>query len=109
MCIYPVRIFPAFRVSMYSCTNLTRILALFSILYFTLIAATLYASGQTTSIIQGTVTDQQHLAIVGTSIILTSPTSVTEFRATTDAAGTFRIPGLQAGNYNLRAAKSGFA
>src|SRR5881396_907403 len=66
-------------------------------------------AAQTTSIIQGAVTDQQHLALVDAAITLSSPVLSSDIEITTDATGSYRIPGLQAGIYNLQVSKPGFA
>jgi len=67
------------------------------------------ASAQTTSVIQGVVRDSQGLPIAGAEITLSGPLLARDARFTTDAAGSFRIPGLPAGSYNLRAEKADFA
>lgn len=66
-------------------------------------------AAQTTSIIQGTVTDQQHLAIVGAEIKIDGPILTNEIDLTSEANGSYRIPGLQPGTYRVEVAKSGFA
>src|SRR5579885_3293185 len=67
------------------------------------------AGAQTTSVIQGVVRDSQGLPIAGAEITLSGPLLARDARFTTDAAGSFRIPGLPAGSYNLRAEKADFA
>ncbi len=66
-------------------------------------------AAQTVSILQGTVTDQQHLAIVGAEIKVKGPILASEIEMTSDASGSFRIPGLQPGTYSVEVAKPGFA
>jgi outer membrane receptor protein involved in Fe transport len=66
-------------------------------------------AAQTTSTLQGTVTDQQHLAVVGAKVTLSAPILASEIEVTSDAIGAYRIPGLQAGTYSLRVAQGGFA
>jgi hypothetical protein len=66
-------------------------------------------AAQTASILQGTVTDQQHLAIVGAAIKIKSPILTSEIETTSDASGSFRIPGLQPATYRVEVAKPGFA
>src|SRR4051812_33821897 len=61
-------------------------------------------AAQTTSIIQGTVTDPQGLAITGAEITLSGPVLPSGITITSDARGSYRIPGLQPGIYNLRVA-----
>src|SRR5579864_6471882 len=63
---------------------------------------------QTTSTLRGAITDQQHLAIVGATITLSAPTLASEITTTSDAVGSYRIPGLQAGTYSLQVVKAGF-
>ena len=88
---------------------MARGLILLSLLCAVLAVGPFRLAAQTTSIIQGTVTDEQHLAVVGAAIILRGPMSTTEIQITTDAAGSYRIAGLLAGTYDLRVAKPGFA
>jgi outer membrane receptor protein involved in Fe transport len=66
-------------------------------------------AAQTTSILQGTVTDQQHLAIVGANIKVTGPILANEIEITSEANGSYRIPGLQPGTYSVEVAQAGFA
>ncbi len=66
-------------------------------------------AAQTTSTLRGTVTDQQHLAIVGAMMTLSAPILTSEIEATSDSIGAYRISGLQPGTYNLRVAQPGFA
>ncbi len=63
---------------------------------------------QTTSIIHGTVTDPQGLAITGATVTLSGPALGSTIRVATDAAGSYRMAGLQAGTYDLRVSKTGF-
>ena len=71
--------------------------------------APLRLAAQTTSIIQGMVTDQQHLGVGGAVIALSGPMSSTDILMITGVSGPYRIRGLPAGTYNLRVAKPGFA
>src|ERR1700737_365573 len=64
--------------------------------------------GQTTSAVEGTVTDQQGLAIGGVEICVSSATLAIERRTATENAGTFRVVGLSPGVYAIRASKTGF-
>jgi hypothetical protein len=66
-------------------------------------------AAQTTSILQGTVTDQQHLPIVGAAIKISGPILAIEIEITSDANGSYRIPGLQPGTYSVEVAKPSFA
>jgi hypothetical protein len=79
------------------------------LLCLTLTLRPLPLTAQTTSTLRGTVTDQQHAAIVGATLRLSAPMLASEIEATSDAVGSYRIPGLQAGTYSLRVAQPGFA
>jgi outer membrane receptor protein involved in Fe transport len=63
---------------------------------------------QTTSVIQGTVTDPQGLAIAGAEVSISGSVSTEEIRSTTDETGSYRFPGLPSGIYSLRVTKAGF-
>lgn len=79
------------------------------LLFLCVAVAALPLVAQTTSIIQGTVTDHQHLAIVGAEIKVKGPVLASEVEITSDANGSYRIPGLQPSTYNVEVAKRGFA
>jgi outer membrane receptor protein involved in Fe transport len=64
---------------------------------------------QTTSTVQGTVTDSQGRALPGAVITLSGPLLAKNLTVTTDAMGSYRLLGLPAGTYSLLAEKSGFA
>lgn len=66
-------------------------------------------AAQTTSTLGGTVTDQQHLAIAGADIKINGPILPVGIQTTSDANGSYRIPGLQPGIYSVEVAKPGFA
>jgi hypothetical protein len=66
-------------------------------------------AAQTTSTIQGTVTDRQGLAITGAEVRVLGTTLAVEKVATTDALGAYQIPALPAGTYTLTVSRSGFA
>lgn len=63
---------------------------------------------QTTSVLQGTVLDTQGLSIPQAEISVSGPHRAGITTATTDADGSYRLPGLESGVYTLRAAKPGF-
>jgi hypothetical protein len=65
-----------------------------------------YSEGQTTSIIQGTITDPQNRPVEGAEIALSGPMPA---RVASDGTGWYRVPGLPAGTYRLRVGKGGFA
>jgi len=67
------------------------------------------ASGQTTSTIEGTVTDHQGLAISGAQVQVKSNTLALDKTVTTDANGAYRISTLPAGIYTLTVSRTGFA
>src|SRR5712692_4246838 len=64
--------------------------------------------GQTSSVIEGTLTDPQGMVIAG-AVISLSGSGMGETRFRSDSSGSYRLPGLQAGTYNLRISKPGFA
>ena len=66
-------------------------------------------TAQTTSTIQGNVTDPKGFAIAGAEITLSGPILVNKVTITSDATGSYRLPGLQAGTYDLQAGKPDFA
>jgi len=66
-------------------------------------------SAQTTSIIEGTVLDTQKRAIVGAQITLSGPVLAREVKTPSDMTGSYRLPGVQPGVYQLRATSPGFA
>ncbi len=65
-------------------------------------------NAQTTSIIQGTVTDPQGLAITGARVTLSGRVLGHAISIATDVTGSYRIAGLQAGTYDLLVSKPGF-
>jgi hypothetical protein len=68
-----------------------------------------HLAGQATSVIQGHVVDAQGLAIAGAEIIVGSPALIGRINITSDAAGSYRVPGLRPGTYHLRVTTSRFA
>src|SRR5258708_6044600 len=66
-------------------------------------------SAQTTSTIEGTVTDKQGLAVSAAEVRAESPTLAASRRVTTDANGSYQIPGLPAGVYLLTVTHDGFS
>jgi outer membrane receptor protein involved in Fe transport len=63
---------------------------------------------QTSSVIEGTLTDPQGMVIAG-AVISLSGSRLGETQFLSDASGYYRLPGLQPGNYSLRVSKPGFA
>ncbi len=64
---------------------------------------------QTTSTIQGTVTDKQGLAVGGAELKLSGDTIATSRASTTDAGGAYAFANLPAGVYTLTVTHAGFA
>jgi len=67
------------------------------------------AHTQTTSTIEGTVTDHQGLAVAGAQVKITGSTLAIEKTVTTDGNGAYQITTLPAGLYTLTASRAGFA
>lgn len=67
------------------------------------------ANAQTTSTIQGTITDKQGLAVGGAELHLSGDVLGTSRTATTDAAGAYAFTNIPAGNYSLTVSHSGFS
>ena len=80
---------------------------------FLLVIAWLAASpmmrGQTTSSIEGTIKDEQGLAITGAEVHARNDALAIDRSAVSDSSGSYRIAGLPPGIYTVAAAKSGFA
>jgi outer membrane receptor protein involved in Fe transport len=68
-----------------------------------------FLCAQTTSTIQGTVTDKQGLAVSGAEVLAEGSTVAVSRTVSTDSNGAYQIPGLPAGVYKLTATHSGFA
>ncbi len=64
---------------------------------------------QTTSTIQGTVTDKQGLAVSGAELRLSGDTIGTSRTATSDSAGAYAFQNLPAGLYTLSVSHAGFS
>jgi hypothetical protein len=67
------------------------------------------ARGQTTSTIEGTVTDRQGLAIVGAEVRLVGDTVAFDKATVTDGSGHYHLAAVPAGTYKLTVSRSGFA
>jgi outer membrane receptor protein involved in Fe transport len=63
---------------------------------------------QTTSVVEGTVTDQQSLALAGADIRVSSAALAIDRHTATDASGVYRVIGVPAGVYTITASKTGF-
>jgi len=90
-------------------SHLASNLILGSVLCVVLGVSPLRLAAQTTSVIEGTITDPQHLAITGAEITLSGPMLASEIRMASGPTGSYRIPGLRAGTYSLRVESPGFA
>src|SRR5712691_7006367 len=66
-------------------------------------------TAQTTSVIEGTVLDTQGLTIVDAEINVRGPGLGHDIKILSDSTGSYRVPGLQPGTYQLQVAKAGFA
>jgi hypothetical protein len=64
---------------------------------------------QTTSTLEGTVTDHQGLAISGAEVTVAADTLAISKKATTDANGNYQIALLPAGLYTVTVSRSGFS
>jgi len=63
---------------------------------------------QTTSTIEGTVTDKQGLVVAAAQVHAEGVSIVADRSATTDANGEYRLPALPAGTYRLTVTRDGF-
>ena len=63
---------------------------------------------QQSSSIDGSVTDRSGGAIQNAKVTLTNPSQGTTLGATTNTAGEYSLPGLEAGTYNLQVIAQGF-
>jgi len=84
------------------------------------LCSTLYASAfllsvvsslqaQTTSVVEGIVTDQQGLALGGAQVRIGNPELGKDRSALSSTDGTYRILGLSAGTYTITISKADFA
>src|SRR5580698_5782507 len=77
-------------------------------LAFILFLSAVNLVAQTTSTIEGTVRDNQGLAVAGVQVHVTSSELAIDRTATTDADGSYRIATLPPGVYEIKASKDGF-
>jgi len=66
------------------------------------------ARAQTTSTIEGTVTDRQGLAISGAEVRAEATNIVATRTVLTDAGGAYQVPALPAGIYRITVSRAGF-
>src|ERR1043166_8001606 len=67
------------------------------------------SEAQTTSTIEGNVTDRQGLGIAGAPVQVSGPRLGTKKTATTDSSGNYQIAALPAGIYTVTVSHAGFA
>jgi outer membrane receptor protein involved in Fe transport len=67
------------------------------------------AAAQTTSVVEGMVTDQQGLAVAGAAVEIVNSTFGIDRRVSSGPDGAFRIAGLPAGIYVVTASGNGFS
>src|SRR5947208_9662502 len=79
------------------------ILALRLQLLIALAVSTLWAQGETTSAIVGSVSDPTGAAIVGAKVTITSTDNGLKRSVKTDTAGRFNFPQLKPGPYSVKA------
>ena len=77
------------------------------VVFLLLIAPSLRA--QTTSTIEGTVTDQQGLGVAAAEVHISSAALAIDRRVLADSAGSYRIAGLPVGLYTVTTSKAGFS
>lgn len=68
-----------------------------------------FCAAQTTSTIEGKVTDKQGLAVSGAELKLTGDTLATSREGTADASGAYQFTAVPAGTYKLSVTHAGFA
>lgn len=73
------------------------------------IGLTISVNAQTTSNIEGTITDSNGAVIAGVTVKASGKTLAAERSATTDADGFYRLVALPAGSYTLTFSQTGFA
>lgn len=72
-------------------------------------APRLSAQGITTGTIAGTITDTTGAVIPGAQVVATRPDTKTQYKAVTDARGSFSINNVGVGNYNIVITNPGFS
>ena len=74
-----------------------------------LLVLPLWLGAQTTSTIQGTVTDPAGAVVPGVEVTARNTATGAKWRTTSDAAGFYRVTALPAGVYTVTASRAGFA
>ncbi len=102
----------SFKVA-HSFSNRFALLRSLSISVLSLLLATMFLvpvlHAQTTSTIEGVVTDRQGLAISGAEVSITSGTLAVTKKTTADTNGNYQITALSAGIYTLTVSHAGFS
>src|ERR1700730_12946015 len=75
---------------------------------WTFVAFASVSQSQTTSTIEGTVTDRQGLAISAAEVRVEATNIVAIRTVVTDATGAYQVPALPAGIYGITVSRSGF-
>lgn len=91
------------------CSALCRFAGRWLLLVFALAFISHGAGGQTTSTLQGVITDQQGLAVAGAEIHVVNKSIGVERAVTTGPDGSYRVAGLSAAIYTISLSKAGFA
>ncbi len=87
-----------------------RVLACFTLLFLLALGSTyLFGQATATGTIQGTVTDKSNAVVAGAQVIATFKATGLTRTATTNDTGSYRFDLLQAGNYEVKITKQGFA
>ncbi len=73
-----------------------------------LLTVPLSLRAQTASVVEGTLTDQQGLAVAGAEVHISNSALGTDRSTLSGQDGTYKIQGLSAGTYTLSASKAGF-
>jgi hypothetical protein len=89
--------------------KLTNFFALFAVLVFSLSFAVSTYSQVTGATLAGVVTDPSGSVIAGAQVSATNTATGISKEATTDSAGLYTLPNLQAGNYEVKVTAAGFA
>ena len=82
---------------------------LFTALCFAFLALTALAQQSATATLEGSVTDANNAVVPNAKVVIRSPDTGLTREVTTDANGSYRIPALPPGNYQLTVSAAGFA
>jgi hypothetical protein len=95
--------------SLSSASRRERFFSVLVCLFFGLCAFAPAGRAQTTSTIEGSVTDRQGLAVAGAEVRLAGDTVGFDKTIVTDATGNYQLAAVPAGTYRLTVSHSGFA